>query len=136
MQPQPTILYVEDEPRSRKVMQMLLKGRMGLPNVTIFEDSTDFLKRAALLDPKPDVVFLDIHVQPYNGFEMLNMLRKLPQLYDTPIVALTASVMNEEIQQLKSSGFNGCLSKPLDLEAFPSMLQQILEGEELWHITS
>jgi CheY-like chemotaxis protein len=68
------ILYVEDDPRSRKVMNLLLRGSMGLSDVTILEDSEDFLKKVLALNPVPEVIFLDIHVAPHNGFEMLKML--------------------------------------------------------------
>ena len=136
MTPQPCILYVEDEARSRRVMQMLLVNSMRLEHVNIFEDSADFMARVDALTPKPDVIFLDIHVAPYNGFQMLEMLRKSGRYNDTFIVALTASVMNEEVSQLRESGFDGCLSKPIDIDTFPELLSLILKGEELWHITS
>jgi CheY-like chemotaxis protein len=129
----PVILYVEDEPRSRRVMQMITDD-MELPNVTIFEDSTDFLTRAAALEPKPDVIFLDIHMKPYTGFEMLAMLQKSSTFDGVPVVAMTASVMNEEIQQLRSTGFDGCVAKPIDFDSFPEVLNRIMRGEKVWRI--
>jgi CheY-like chemotaxis protein len=131
---QPVVLYVEDDARSRKLMAMLLKGRMKLPHVTILEDSQDFLDHVDALDPKPDLILLDIHMKPHNGFEMLEMLRQLEWVNGIPIVALTASVMNEEVQQLRSAGFNGCLAKPIDLDSFPETLERILDGESIWRI--
>lgn len=130
----PAVLYVEDDARSRKVMQMLLQGRMGLAHVTLFEDSTGFAERIVTLDPKPNVIFLDIHVKPYNGYEMLATLRQLRQFDNVPVVALTASVMHEEIQQLRTVGFEGCLAKPVDPDGFPNILNRILNGESVWHI--
>lgn len=129
-----SVLYVEDDSQSRKLMRMLLTGRMQIPNVTIFEDSTDFLARVEALDPKPSVIFLDIHMEPLNGFEMLEMLRQLDWTKNTPVVALTASVMNEEVQKLRAAGFNGCLAKPLDMLTFPEMFERILDGESVWRI--
>jgi CheY-like chemotaxis protein len=134
MNDQPAVLYVEDDPHSRKLMQMLLKGRLKLPNVVILEDSTDFLARVDTLDPKPDIIFLDIHVKPYDGFEMLEMLHQFEWFSGTPVVALTASVMNEEVRRLRLAGFSGCLAKPIDLPTFPEMLARILEGETIWRI--
>ena len=133
MNTQPVILYVEDEPLSRKVMRMLA-AHLDLSNVTIFEDSTDIVTRATALDPKPDVIFLDIHMKPYTGFEMLAMLRKTEQFHNTPIVAMTASVMNEEVQQLQTAGFSGCISKPIDIDTFPDTLRRIMSGETIWRI--
>ncbi len=130
----PAVLYVEDDPQSRKLMSMLLSGRMRLNEVMIFEDSHDFQTKVEHLDPKPRIIFLDIHVSPLNGFEMLQVLRQITSLDETPIIALTASVMNEEVHRLRSAGFNGCLSKPLDLSTFPETFQRILDGETVWRI--
>lgn len=136
MNQQPVILYVEDDPKSRKMMDMLLTGRMKLPSVIMFEDSHHLIERVNALDPKPDVIFLDIHVKPHNGFEMLTMLRQLHWAKHIPIIALTASVMNEEVQQLKQAGFDGCLAKPIDIETFPDAFARILNGERVWLILS
>jgi CheY-like chemotaxis protein len=133
MNSQPLLLYVEDEPRSRKVMRMIATS-MGLSNAIIFENSTDFLSRVQALPSKPDVIFLDIHVKPYSGFEMLKMLRQSDQFEGTPIVAVTASVMNEEVAQLRTAGFDGCLAKPLDMDTFPDTLDRIINGEMIWRI--
>jgi CheY-like chemotaxis protein len=133
---QPVILYVEDDPQSRKLMSMLLKGRMKLPHVTILEDSENFQAHVEALDPKPDIILLDIHMKPINGFEMLTLLREYDWVENTPIVALTASVMSEEVQRLRSIGFDGCLAKPIDLQTFPETLERILDGETIWRIIS
>ncbi|MBC7813552.1 MAG: response regulator [Burkholderiales bacterium] len=133
MQELPVILYVEDEAHSRKVMR-LLANDIGVPQITIFEDSVDFMERVEALDPKPDLIFLDIHLKPYTGFEMLQMLRESRNFSDTLVVAITASVMNEEVQQLRVAGFDGCLAKPIDMDTFPDTLQRIMNREEIWRI--
>jgi two-component system, cell cycle response regulator DivK len=51
-------------------------------------------------------------------------------------VALTASVMNEEIQHLRQAGFNGCLAKPIDMEQFPNQVDRILNGDSIWYIST
>ncbi len=135
MSKNPVILYVEDDPQSRKLMLMLLKGRMKLSHVTILEDSQNFEAHIENLDPKPDIILLDIHVKPFNGFDMLKMLRNKAWVGSTPIVALTASVMSEEVQQLKQAGFDGCLGKPINIDTFPEILARIQSGETIWRIT-
>ena len=129
----PVLLYVEDEVRSRRVMQMMAAS-IDITHLTIFEDSQNFMERVKALDPQPEVIFLDIHLMPLNGFEMLALLRATPQYQTTPIVAMTASVMSEEIYQLRTAGFNGCISKPIDLDTFPDSLRRICEGETIWRI--
>lgn len=131
---QPYIVYVEDDPESREVMELLLGVDMGLPEYVILQDSQDFMEKIEQLAEKPDLFLLDIHVAPYSGFEMLRMLRKHPDFATTPAIALTASVMNEEVQHLKLAGFNGVISKPVDLDTFPEKIQRVLRGEAVWNI--
>ena len=127
------VLYVEDESLSRKVMQMTAFD-IGMTALTIFENSQNFLERAEALKPRPDLIFLDIHMQPHTGFEMLQMLRTSTHFTGVPIVAMTASVMNEEIDQLRQAGFNGCLGKPIDIDTFEQSVRQILAGEPVWRV--
>src|SRR5690606_37451493 len=128
------ILYVEDDLMSRKVMEMLLKGKMQLEHVTIFENSENFMAKALAISPKPDVIFLDIHMNPLDGFEMLELLRASEAFNTTPIVAMTASVMNEEVARLQTSGFDGCIAKPIEKNTFSELLDRILNGEKIWSI--
>jgi len=128
-----TFLYVEDDMLSSKIMQLLLES-MGHSQIYLFEESEDFLGKLASLPQIPDVIFLDIHVEPHNGFEMLEMLRRHDRFANTRIVALTASVMNEEISRLKNAGFDGVIAKPIDQDAFPELLSRVLRGEKVWRV--
>jgi CheY-like chemotaxis protein len=127
-------LYIEDDESSRKVIHLIMQQVMGVERLTIFEDSHNFMERLAALPEPPDVILLDIHVRPLSGFEMLKLLRQSPEHCLKPIIALTASVMNEEIIQLRASGFDGAIAKPLRYQTFPDLLTKILRGEQVWHV--
>jgi CheY-like chemotaxis protein len=128
-----TFLYVEDDAFSREIMRTIFKV-LGHQTLTVFEDSKDFETRVQSLTSAPDVIFLDIHMKPIDGFEMLHILRGLPALADKPVIALTASVMNDEIERLQQSGFDGAIGKPLDYDTFPEQLQLIIDGESVWYV--
>lgn len=127
-------LYVEDDLLSREIMQILLVNAMGVEEFAIFEDSHDFMERLMTLPYQPDVIMLDIHLKPYDGFELLEMLRNTPDFSDTIIIALTASVMNEEMEKLKHGGFSGAIAKPLSIQTFPQLIERVLRGERVWHV--
>jgi CheY-like chemotaxis protein len=129
-----SFLYVEDDPLSREVMQLLMENVLGLNRLVIFEDSRDFMARLRALPNQPDVILLDVHVKPYDGFEMLQMLRLDLAYQQKQVIALTASVMSEEVRQLRESGFNGTIAKPLSVSTFPALVAQIMRGEAVWHI--
>jgi len=127
-------LYVEDDPRSRQVMELIMTRAMKVQNLFIFEESSDFMSRVKALPQQPDVILLDIHVSPHDGFAMLNMVRADVELKKTKVIALTASVMNEEVEALRAQGFDGAISKPLSVSLFPGLIERIVAGESVWHI--
>jgi len=130
-----TYLYVEDDPMSREALNIVLKRVMKIERLTIFEDSTNFLDRVNALPEEPNVFLLDIHMKPFTGFEMLKMLRDGSRFANARIIALTASVMNEEIELLRQSGFDGVIGKPINVASFPKLLNRITQGETVWHIS-
>ncbi len=134
MENDPAILYVEDDPQSREIMRLLLIEVMHLSRAFFFEDSANFQAQLEPLIGKIDLILLDIHVHPLNGFEMLSVLRGHPALKQIPVVALTASVMNEEVQKLRQAGFNGVIAKPINLDTLPDTLERILKGENIWRV--
>jgi two-component system, cell cycle response regulator DivK len=127
-------LYVENDADSRQVMDILMRKRLGNKHLTIFEDSENFLERVAELTSAPDVFLLDIHVGPLDGYAMLEQIRNDARYADKFVVAITASVMVTEVDELKAAGFDGLIGKPLDKELFPRLLQDILRGESVWYI--
>jgi CheY-like chemotaxis protein len=129
-----SFLYVEDDPNSRKVMDLIMNKAMKVKSLVIFEDSQDFKIKLENLSPQPDIILLDIHVEPLDGFEMLKIVRQTAALEGVKVIALTASVMNEEIEKLREEGFDGTISKPLSLPILPGLFERIANGESVWHI--
>ena len=130
----PILVYVEDDENSILVMKMVVERVMGLPTLHVLESRADFVQQVRNLGVMPDVFMLDIQIKPYDGFELLSMLRSDPQYDKSKVIALTASVTNEEISLLKSGGFDGAIAKPLNIEVFPDLIARIINGEQVWYI--
>jgi CheY-like chemotaxis protein len=131
----PAILYVDDDPMSRDVLQILFHKVMGIPDLYLLPNSENFSEQVAALPRVPDVVFLDIQVRPLNGYEMLAYLRQQPAYANTPIIALTANVMASDVDQMKAAGFSGLIAKPITNRLFPLLFKKILAGESIWYIS-
>ena len=131
---QPVLVYVEDDEASILVMKMVVERVMGLPNLYVLQSRADFVQQVKGLGVVPDVFLLDIQMKPYDGVELLSMLRGDPQFNDSKVIALTASVTNEEVSLLKSGGFDGAIAKPLNIDAFPDLIARIINGEHVWYI--
>jgi CheY-like chemotaxis protein len=132
--PHPHFLYIENDEMSREVMKALLTRGLGYPDVTMFESSANFEDQLGNLAHKPDVIFVDIHMEPIDGFAMLSLIRRNANYKTVPVVALTASVMYEEVHRLRDAGFDGVIAKPINFDAFPAALDRILSGEQVWNI--
>jgi CheY-like chemotaxis protein len=131
---QPVLVYVEDDAASILVMKMVVERVMGLPALHVLESRADFVQQVKELGVVPDVFLLDIQMKPYGGLELLSMLRGDPQFTESKVIALTASVTNEEVSLLKSGGFDGAIAKPLNIDVFPDLIVRIINGEHVWYI--
>lgn len=129
-----TYVYAEDDPLSREIMKFILEYAFGAEQVVLFEDTANFMERLTDLGFMPSIILLDIHIQPHSGIEILQQIKSDTRFDGIPVIALTASVMNEEIETLKQAGFNGAIAKPVNVETLPSLLQRVINGEIVWHI--
>ncbi len=131
---QTKLLYVDDDALSREVMHVLASKVIGA-DITLLDDNTNFMDKVRELPAVPDVIFLDIQMRPYDGYEMLKMLRSDSTYKEATIIAMTASVMATDVQALRAAGFNGLIGKPILRQVFPGLLKQILTGEPVWFVS-
>ena len=131
---QPYFLYVEDDMRSRKVVELLLTKVMGYRDVTVFENSENFMERVRALPQVPDVIFLDVQIAPYDGYEMIRMLRSDADYQQATIIAMTANVMSHDVEELRRVGFSGLIGKPVLKENFADLVEKLLHGEQVWYV--
>jgi two-component system cell cycle response regulator DivK len=103
--------------------------------IHIIDDNHDFMDKVRRLPIVPDVVFLDIQMYPYDGYQMLNMLRSDSAYRNARVIAMTASVMATDVADLRRAGFDGLIGKPIIRQIFPDLLKQILTGESVWFVS-
>lgn len=130
----PILVYVEDDEASVIVMKAIVEKIMKLHELYVLQNRADFVQQVKLLYRTPDLFLFDIQMKPYNGFQLLSMIRADPAFAECKVVALTASVMSEEVARLKQRGFDGAIAKPLNIEAFPDLIARIMDGESVWYI--
>lgn len=108
---------------------------MQLDTLLVFQGSDGFLENLNDLETAPDIFLLDIQMEPINGFEMLQIIKTHKRFRKSKVIAITASVMGEEVDRLKESGFHGAISKPLNISAFPGLIGRILRNESVWFVS-
>lgn len=126
------ILYVEDDALSRQIFELMLTRVVGCTNLRMWENSLNFGERLNEMPQSPALIFLDIHVEPLNGFEMIQIIRSQPRTSEAIVIALTASLVSEEMVRLRHAGFNGAIGKPLDIRRISEVFGRILKREPIW----
>src|ERR1051325_3087355 len=108
------MLVIEDNPTNLELMTYLLTafGHHAISARTGEEGI-----RLATERP-PDLILCDIHLPDINGFEILTRLRGMDALTRVPIVAVTASAMAGDREDVLARGFDGYMSKPIVPETF------------------
>lgn len=119
-----TILYIEDDPASRMLVERTL--RFAGYTVLVAERGLEGIDIARRV--QPDLVLTDINLPDISGREITTMLRSDSRFSKTPIVALTAQALEEQRELTVAAGITGYLTKPIDVEALPGQVQHYLGG--------
>ena len=119
-----TLLYVEDNPSNRELMEEILAQDPGcgcrLLCATTAEEGLDLARQH-----NPDLVIMDVNLPGISGIEAVARMRADPQLHSIPVIALSADVMPDTIRAGMKAGFVRYLRKPLDIAEFRKILRQV-----------
>lgn len=125
------IFVVEDDPMNLAVIRTILKRAGAVVPFDHWGDAT--LNRMLSYPFKIDAILVDIMLpNQVSGYDILEAIRTVPELSQAPIVAVTASDPDVEMNKARAKGFNGYISKPLDRLKFPQQIAAIINGEEIW----
>jgi len=118
-----TILIVEDNDKNMKLARDVLQAK----GYSTLEATTGEQGVQLALQRRPDLVLMDIQLPGINGIEALHQIRADPGCARVPVVAFTASVTPTVRSQIGAAGFDGFLSKPINLKEFLETVQRLLE---------
>jgi len=118
-----TVLIVEDNAKNLKLVRDILqvKGYATL-EATTAEDGIWLA-----LERKPDLVLMDIQLPGMNGIDALRVLRADPGTAAIPVIAVTASVMQQDRKMITDAGFDAYVGKPISLNEFLDAVRRVLE---------
>lgn len=118
-----TILYVEDNPENRVLIQRIL---MVEGYTVIFaENAMEALTSAK--QEKLDLILMDINLPDVDGYTLTSQLRQMPNINGIPILALTANVMKGDRERSLEAGCDGYIQKPIDVDELPRQIAQYLQ---------
>ncbi len=118
------ILIVEDQPLNRKLVRDVLQAK----GYRTIEAETGEEGVRAAHDQEPALILMDIQLPGISGIEALKRLREDPVTRATPVIAVTASAMQQNQREILAAGFDGYLPKPININDFLETVRKKLDA--------
>ena len=118
------VLLVDDNKLNLKVATKILSEYKL--NIDCCESGYECLEKINN-NEKYDLIFMDIMMPKLNGIETLKKLKELKN-FNTPVVALTADALGEQVNKYKESGFSEYLAKPIEKEELTKVLNNVFNN--------
>lgn len=122
------VLVVDDNAVNRTITSQMLR-RMNAVVVTAADglEGLDALRQAQAEQWPFDMVLMDVQMPRLNGLEAVRVIRGEPSLALTPVVALTAGVLREDVSRAIEAGMDGFLAKPVTAEQLGRTVAHFVE---------
>jgi two-component system cell cycle response regulator DivK len=116
------ILIVEDDAESR----MLERDILTYNGYRVLEAETAEASLKLAREARPALILMDIRLPGMDGIAALRKLRADAATCNIPVIAVTASAMNQDRRQITAAGFNGYHGKPIDIVELVASIREIL----------
>jgi CheY-like chemotaxis protein len=123
-----SILLVEDNPMDVDLTRRAFARRKLANRLEVARDgmeALDFIARWDAGEPPPALVLLDINLPKLGGLEVLRQLRAHPRFGQLPVVVLTTSAEDVDVQTAYALGANSYIVKPVGFDKFVDVVGQV-----------
>lgn len=121
------ILLVEDDPRDLELTMRTLQRHRIANTIQVARDGAEALELllGEQAGPPPRLVMLDLKLPKRTGLEVLTAMRQDPRTRAVPVVVLTSTDDQPEIDACYRQGVNSFVRKPVEFAAFSEAVRQI-----------
>ncbi len=128
------VLLVEDNPGDVRLTQEAFKDAKVILELHVARDGVEameFLQQQPPFEhsPRPDLILLDLNLPRKDGREVLAEVKSDPSLKTIPVVILTTSASDADVEKSYLLHANCYISKPVDMEGFLNVVQSI---DDFW----
>ena len=119
------VLLVEDNASDVELTLRALQKRNLANRVVVARDGVEALQILEHPAPLPKVVLLDLKLPKLNGLEVLRRLKSDDRTKRIPVVVLTSSHEEPDVEESYRLGVNSYIVKPVDFESFASAVAEV-----------
>lgn len=121
------VLIIEDNEQNMYMLTYLLESN----NYEVFQAFSGIVGIKKAREIQPDVILLDIQLPEMNGYEIARELKKIKELKNTPIIAVTSYAMVGDKEKALDAGAAGYIEKPIDPDTFVSQMEAFLPSSSI-----
>jgi CheY-like chemotaxis protein len=119
------VLVVDDKRENRLVLCDILKPLEF--DIVMAENGQEGVEKA--LEYQPDVILMDLVMPVMNGFGAVKRIRRVDQLKEVPVIAISASVLDADVKKSQFVGCNAFLLKPVEADQLFDLMEEFLRIE-------
>ena len=123
-----SMLFVDDNKTIQKIIKDIVNGSQLEFNVIealTGEDAIEILQNIES-KCKLKIILLDLNLPAMSGQEILEKIQQDQNLKEIPVIVLTSSEDQDELNELKKQGVRECYAKPFDFHVFNALVEGIL----------
>jgi chemotaxis family two-component system response regulator Rcp1 len=134
-----SILLVEDNAADARMIREALDGcdvAYDLHVAVDAEEGLEYVRQQGRFanEPRPNLVLLDLMLPGDSGFVVLDGIKRSGDLYHIPVVVLTGSRLEQDLQKSFSLSADGHIRKPLGLAPYIQELKFALSFATAWNV--
>lgn len=121
-----SVLYIEDNPANLRLVEQILDS---IPNLNVWSAPEPLLGLELAREHLPDLILLDINLPGMDGYKVIKHLRERDETREIPVVAISANAMPQDIQKGKDAGFDGYITKPVNVKELLNIVKSKLPNK-------
>lgn len=121
------VVIVEDDPNDAELILRVFRKHNMVNKIVLLKDGAEALDFffGSKANDHPKVVLLDLKLPKVNGIEVLQRLKTEPRTKNVPVVVLTSSAEDKDIQDAYRYGVNSFVTKPIRFEDFSKAIAEL-----------
>lgn len=117
------ILIIDDNRKHRKLLRVVLQSN-GYETIEA-ENGEDGIKLAK--EKNPSLILMDVQMPVMDGITVMKILKSEKSMAGIPIIALTSHAMKGDKERFLEAGFDGYISKPIDINDLMKAIEKIIQ---------